>query len=116
VGKGVGDQQNISKVLEVAALLKASLGATRPVVDLGWVPRQQQVGITGFSISPQVYIAIGISGHDNHVFGIRYAGTVISVNNSPDAPIFRYSDYGLVMDSMKFVEELKSLAERQRIQ
>ncbi len=116
VGKGMGGRENLEKVLELARNLKASVGATRPIVDLGWVPRQQQVGITGFSISPDVYIAVGISGHDNHVFGIRYAGTVISVNNSADAPIFKYSDYGLVMDSVKFLEDLAALARKSQVQ
>ncbi len=109
IGKGLGRKENVSKVLELAGKLKASVGGTRPIVDLNWIPRQQQVGLTGFSISPKLYIALGISGHDNHVVGIRYAGTVIAVNKDPGAPIFRYADFGYVGDAEQFVDELMGL-------
>lgn len=109
IGKGLGRKENVGKVMELAGELKASVGGTRPIVDLNWIPRQQQIGLTGSSISPKLYIALGLSGHDNHVVGIRYAGTVIAVNKDADAPIFKYADFGYVGDAMQFVEELTGL-------
>ncbi len=106
IGKGIGDRSNVEPVLALASGLDAALGATRPLVDSGYVPRQQQIGLTGFSISPSLYLALGISGNDNHVVGIRYAQKVFSVNSSPDAPIFRYSDFGYVGDCIEFVKRV----------
>jgi len=103
VGRGIKRSDNVKEAVQLAEKLDASIGATRPVVDLGWMPRQQQIGLTGISISPDVYIAIGISGHDNHVVGTRYAKKIIAVNNDPNAPIFQYADYGIVLDSMEFI-------------
>jgi len=105
VGRGLKSRDNLAAVLDLADKMRASVGATRPVVDMGWVPRQQQIGLTGTSISPSLYIALGISGQDNHVVGIRYAGTVVAVNNNRDAPIFRYADYGIVCDVMAFLKQ-----------
>lgn len=105
IGMGLRRKDNVPKVLELAEKLDASVGGTRPLVDFGFLPRQQQIGITGSSISPKVYLAIGISGQDNHVVGIRYAKTVIGINRNSDAPIFNYSDYGVVMDAMEFIQK-----------
>lgn len=106
VGRGIVKKENIPLILELASSLGAAIGGTRPIVDLGWLPRQQQVGLTGCSISPDLYISIGVSGSDNHVVGIRHAKTVVAVNNDPAAYIFNFADYGLVADSMEFVQEL----------
>jgi electron transfer flavoprotein alpha subunit len=103
VGKGIESQENLSQVKEIADAIGAALGATRPIVDFGWIPRQQQIGLTGSSISPDLYIALGISGHDNHMVGLRYARKIIAVNPDANAPIFRFSDYGIHMKSMDFV-------------
>ena len=103
VGKGIRKPDNIKEAIQLADRLDASIGATRPIVDFGWIPRQQQIGLTGISISPDVYIAIGISGNDNHVVGTRYAKKIIAVNNDPNAPIFQYADYGIISDSMEFI-------------
>ncbi len=104
VGKGIRKPDNIKDAIQLADRLDASIGATRPIVDFGWIPRQQQIGLTGISISPDVYIAIGISGNDNHVVGTRYAKKIIAVNNDPNAPIFQYADYGIIADSMEFIK------------
>ncbi|WP_075057091.1 electron transfer flavoprotein subunit alpha/FixB family protein [Thermogymnomonas acidicola] len=101
---GIRKRENIQKVLKLAEILGASVGGSRPIVDMNFLPRQQQVGLTGSAVSPDVYIAMGISGQDNHVVGIRYANRVIAVNTDRNAPIFRYSDYGIVMDMMEFVD------------
>ena len=103
VGKGIRKPDNIKDAIQLADRLDASIGATRPIVDFGWIPRQQQIGLTGISISPDVYIAIGISGNDNHVVGTRYAKKIIAVNNDPNAPIFQYADYGIISDSLEFI-------------
>ncbi len=106
VGKGVARKERMPLFIEIAAALEAGLGGTRPIVDFGFLPRQQQIGITGSSISPELYVALGLSGADNHVVGIRYAKKILAVNNDPDAPIFRYADYGLLMDAQEFLEKL----------
>ena len=109
IGKGLVKKENVAHVAELASVLSASIGGSRPIVDLNWIPRQQQIGLTGYSISPRLYIALGLSGHDNHVVGIRYAGTVIAVNKDPQAQIFKYADYGYIGDAVQFAEDLTGL-------
>ncbi|MFG1518936.1 MAG: FAD-binding protein [Thermoplasmataceae archaeon] len=106
VGKGIESQENLATIKDLAHAMGAALGATRPIVDFGWIPRQQQIGLTGSSISPDLYIALGIAGHDNHMVGVRYARKIIAVNIDAKAPIFRYSDYGIYMKSMDFARGL----------
>ncbi|MCL4342956.1 MAG: FAD-binding protein [Candidatus Thermoplasmatota archaeon] len=112
IGKGLLARENVPRVIELAAMLDASVGGTRPIIDLDWLPRQQQIGLTGVSISPAVYLAIGISGHDNHVVGFRYAGKVFSVNKDGNAPIFSYSDYGFIGDSLEFLGRFAARLEK----
>jgi electron transfer flavoprotein alpha subunit len=112
IGKGLVSKENVVRVIELADILNASIGGSRPVVDLNWIPRQQQIGLTGYSISPRLYIALGVSGHDNHVVGIRYAGTVIAVNKDPAAQIFKFADYGYIGDALQFVEDLTGMLRR----
>ena len=76
----------------------AELAATRKVTDQGWAPRARQVGITGRSIAPRLYVAIGLSGKFNHMVGVRAAGTVLAVNADPAAPVFDHADVGIVGD------------------
>lgn len=106
IGRGIKSKENVPAILSLAEKMGASVGATRPVVDMGWVPSQQQIGLTGISISPSLYVALGISGRDNHVVGIRYSGSVLAVNTDRNSPIFRYADYGVVCDMMDFVKKL----------
>jgi electron transfer flavoprotein alpha subunit len=109
IGTGV-KKEDIPKLIEIAGKINGSVGATRRVVDMGRIQRQFQIGLTGLSISPELYIAIGLSGADNHIVGIRYAKNVMAVNNDPEANIFKHSDFGIVMDSHNFIDELyKSL-------
>lgn len=103
VGRGLKSRNNLKPVMDLASGLSASVGGTRPVVDMRWMPRQQQIGLTGISISPANYIALGVSGQDNHAVGIRYAECVIAVNTDREAPVFRYADYGIVADANEFV-------------
>ena len=79
-------------------MLGAELAATRKVTDRGWAPRARQVGITGRSIAPRLYVAVGLSGKFNHMVGVRAAGTILAVNADRDAPVFEHCDVGIVGD------------------
>jgi electron transfer flavoprotein alpha subunit len=98
VGKGVGGPGSLAVIRELAAALAAPLAATRDVTDLGWLPRQFQVGLTGRAIAPALYIAVALRGAPEHVVGVRRAGFVVAINNNPKAPIFRHADRGIVAD------------------
>ncbi len=112
-GFGVGGPDNLPMLDELAGVLGASVCATRKIVDLGWMPRQQQVGLTGKVISPRLYLGLGIRGFFNHTIGIQKAQTIVAVNNDPEAPIFQVADYGVVADVLEFVPLLtKELAAR----
>lgn len=110
VGVGVGvDPEDLPLVRQCAEDLGAELCATRKVTDAGWMPRARQVGITGHSIAPRLYIAIGISGRFNHTIGVRQAGTIVGVNTDPDCEFWEGCDIGLVAD---WREALPALVER----
>jgi electron transfer flavoprotein alpha subunit len=85
-------------VRELAAELGAEIGASRPVIDNGWLPRDRQIGSSGQTVAPKLYLALGISGAIQHVVGMKGAGCVVAVNKDPGAPIFNLSDYGIVGD------------------
>ncbi|WP_337860971.1 FAD-binding protein [Ferroplasma sp.] len=108
IGTGV-NKEDTQLIIEIASKINGSVGATRRVVDMGRMPRQFQIGLTGVSISPELYIAIGLSGSDNHIVGIRYAKNVMAVNSNPEAEIFKHSDFGMVIDSHEFIEKLYKL-------
>lgn len=108
IGRGVGDEENIPAIQELADLLGGVLSCSRPVVDKKWLPGYHQVGSSGKSVKPKVYLALGISGASQHLAGITGAGTVIAVNKDPKAPIFRVADYGVVDDLVNVVEALKA--------
>ncbi len=88
VGRGIKDQENIPMVQELADLMGAALSCSRPVVDKKWLPKERQVGTSGKTVKPKVYIAIGISGAFQHIAGMKSAGTIIAINKDPKAPIF----------------------------
>ena len=110
VGRGVGEADNISAVQELADLLGGTLSCSRPVVDKNWLPRYHQVGTSGKSVKPKVYLALGISGAFQHVAGITGADCVIAVNKDKKAPIFRVADYGIADDLFNVVAALKEKA------
>jgi len=111
-GRGLRDPANLVLLEELAgAIGNAAVGVTRPVVDSGWVPSTLQIGQTGKTVSPEVYIAVGISGTPQHVVGVGGAGRVIAINEDRDAPIFQLADLGIVGDALTIVpavtEELR---------
>jgi electron transfer flavoprotein alpha subunit len=107
VGRGIGEQDNIATVKELASILGGTLSCSRPVVDKKWLPKYHQVGTSGKMVKPKVYLALGISGAFQHVAGIGGAGTVIAVNKDKKAPIFRVADYGVTADLLNIVAALK---------
>jgi electron transfer flavoprotein alpha subunit len=113
IGRGVGPDE-YDALEPLRGLLGAELGATRKVTDEGWLPRARQVGITGRSIAPRLFVSIAASGKFNHTVGLRAARTVLAVNNDPDAPIFQAADIGIVADWRDalplLVEELRRLS------
>jgi len=107
VGRGIGEEENVTAMKEFADLIGGVISCSRPVVDKNWLPKYHQVGTSGKSVKPKVYLALGISGAFQHLAGISGAGTVIAVNKDPKAPIFRAADYGVVDDLFKIVDALK---------
>ncbi|MGP8127147.1 MAG: FAD-binding protein [Candidatus Bathyarchaeia archaeon] len=116
IGAGVGSPQNLSSVNELATVLDAPIATTRKVVDLGWLPSQLQVGLTGKSVGPKLYIAVAVRGAFNHMVGVGRARNVVAINNDPNAPIFKSCDYGIIGDYAEIVplltEELRRFKAR----
>jgi electron transfer flavoprotein alpha subunit len=103
VGAGVGGPQNLSPINQLATILDSPIATTRKVVDLGWLPSQLQVGLTGKSVAPRLYLAVAIRGAFNHMVGVGRAKIVVAINNDPNAPIFKNCDYGIIGDYAEVV-------------
>jgi len=114
VGRGVKEEANLVPVRELAEALGAVLAGSRPVIDAGWLEKERQVGSSGKTVKPKLYIALGISGSFQHVAGMKGAETIIAVNKDPRAPIFSVAHYGIVDDLLKVVPALKQKLEEMK--
>jgi electron transfer flavoprotein alpha subunit len=106
VGRGIGNQENLAVAEELAAVLGGAVSGSRPVIDQGWLPQSRQVGKSGATVKPRLYLALGISGAPEHVEGMRNSELIVAFNTDPQAPIFNIAHYGAVQDLMELVPVL----------
>lgn len=114
VGRGIGKQENLKVVHDLASALGAEIGASRPIVDMEWLPRDRQIGSSGQTVAPRVYFAIGISGAIQHIVGMKNAAFTVAINKDPNAPIFKVANYGIVGDLFEVVPALIEAIRQQK--
>ena len=106
VGRGIGKEENLPIIRELAAALGAEIGASRPVIDSGWLKRERQIGSSGQTVAPKLYLGVGISGAIQHLVGMKGSRVVVAINKDPGAPIFSLADYGIVGDLHEIVPQI----------
>ena len=112
VGRGIKGQEHIALAEQLASALGAQLAASRPICDSGWLPMERQVGSSGQTVAPKLYVALGISGAIQHVVGMKGARTIVAINKDADAPIFEIADYGIVGDLFEIVPAMIAVLEK----
>jgi electron transfer flavoprotein alpha subunit len=116
IGRGIKDVANMPLVEELARNIGGVLSCSRPIVDKGWLPSDRQVGTSGKTVKPKLYLALGISGAFQHILGMKGSDLIIAVNKDPKAPIFSFADYGVVEDLFKIIPPLKNKINESRTQ
>ncbi len=107
IGRGIKEEENLEIIEQLAETIGGVVACSRPIVDSGWLPKDRQVGSSGKTVKPKLYLAIGISGDFQHLMGMRNADTIVAINKDPNAPIFGAADYGIVDDLFKVVPALE---------
>src|SRR5205085_9546978 len=114
VGRGIKEQKNIELAKQLAEALGGEIAASRPICDSGWLPMDRQIGSTGQTVSPKLYLAVGISGAIQHIVGMKGARTIIAINKDAEAPIFEIADYGVVGNLFDIVPVLTEEVKKAR--
>jgi len=114
VGRGIQEAKNLPLVQKLAEVLGAELAASRPICDAGWLPMERQVGSSGQTVAPKMYLAVGISGAIQHLVGMKGSKIIVAINRDPNAPIFEIADYGIVGDLFQVVPELIDALQKSR--
>lgn len=112
VGRGIKSQENIAIAERLAKAMSAEIAASRPICDSGWLPMDRQIGSSGQTVAPKLYVALGISGAIQHLVGMKGARTIVAINKDADAPIFEVADYGIVGDLFEIVPALVAELEK----
>jgi electron transfer flavoprotein alpha subunit len=112
VGRGIKSQENLPVAEKLAAALGAELAASRPICDTGWLPMERQIGSSGQTVAPKLYVALGISGAIQHLVGMKGSRTIVAINKDADAPIFEVADYGIVGDLFEIAPAIAAELEK----